>query len=40
VQKLFSAEKPGGKILREKPIILAFRNEKYRAMFMEANQLR
>ena len=40
VKKLFGAERPGVEILKVNPTILAFRNERYWAMFMEANRLR
>lgn len=40
VQKIFRSEKHGVEILKQRPTILAFRNEKYCSMFMEANRLR
>ncbi|MFQ6081082.1 MAG: PQQ-binding-like beta-propeller repeat protein [Candidatus Bathyarchaeia archaeon] len=40
VKKLFRAEKSGVEILKANPTILAFRNERYWAMFLEANRLR
>jgi len=39
-QKLFAREKSGVEILKVSPTILAFRNEKYWAMFMEVNRIR
>ena len=38
--KLLRAAKPGVEILKVNPTILGFRNERYWAMFMEANRLR